>query len=487
MPTSLDQAINDLIAPATEAIASVIFYAIPVGPQVFIPLILVWLLIAGIFFTCYMGFINITQFRHAIDIARGQYDEPKVAGEVSHFQALAAALSGTLGLGNIAGVAIAISLGGPGATFWMVVAGLIGMCAKFTECTLGVKYRKEHADGSVSGGPMYFLENGLSLKGFRKTGKILAIFFAVMCIGGSLGGGNMFQSNQAARQIIYVFSSPGAWLYTNSWAIGLVTALLVGTVIIGGIKSIARVSELLVPFMCGIYMLAGLVVLVYSHDRLGQAFLAIFQGAFSPNAIAGGVLGVMIQGFQRASFSNEAGIGSASIAHAAVKTKEPISEGMVGLLEPFIDTVVVCTMTALVIVVTGTYTERASNGVALTSTAFEKVMPWFPIVLTGAVFLFAFATMISWSYYGLKSWSYLFGQSRMANFLFQILFCLFTFIGASMDMQNVVLFSDAMIFAMSIPNLIGLYILAPEVKADLKIYLQKIKNGTIRKYVRQGN
>jgi AGCS family alanine or glycine:cation symporter len=483
MQQSFDEAINEIVAPATKVIASVIFYAVPVNDKMAIPLILVWLLIAGIFFTGYMRLINFTKFFHALAIARGKYDHPLDAGEVSHFQALAAALSGTLGLGNIAGVAIAVSIGGPGATFWMVVAGLIGMCSKFTECTLGVKYRNEHADGSVSGGPMYYLEKGLALRGYKHSGKGLAVFFACMCIGGSLGGGNMFQSNQAAKQITYVFSGKGAWLFSNTWAIGLFTAVLVGIVIIGGIKSIARVSELLVPLMCGIYMLAGMVVILFNYDHLADALMAIFQGAFAPSAVSGGILGVMIQGFQRASFSNEAGIGSASIAHAAVKTKEPVSEGMVGLLEPFIDTVVVCTMTALVIVITGTYQAHASNGVTLTSRAFEQVMPWFPYVLTLAVFLFAFATMISWSYYGLKSWNYLFGQGKTADFVFRCIFCLFTFIGASMEMENVVLFSDAMIFAMSIPNIIGLYILAPEVKEDLRIYLDKVDKGVIKRYV----
>lgn len=472
MEASLDRIINDAFAPATEFIASIIFYSFTVNGTA-VPLILLWLLAAGIFFTVYMKYINFTKFRHAVLVAAGRYDHPGDQGEVSHFQALSAALSGTLGLGNIAGVAIAISAGDPGATFWMVVAGLIGMCSKFTECTLGVKYRNNNADGSVSGGPMYYLEKGFSKRGFAILGKGLAVFFALMCIGGSLGGGNMFQSNQAARQIVHVFSGPGGWMSENTWMIGLVTAVAVGVVIIGGIRSIAKVSEFLVPFMCGIYMLAGMTVILYYWREVPHAFVLIIEKAFSPDAIRGGALGVMLQGFQRASFSNEAGIGSASIAHAAVKTKEPVSEGMVGLLEPFIDTVIVCTMTAVVIVISGTYKETASDGVALTSMAFEKVMPWFPYVLTPAVFLFAFATMISWSYYGSKSWAYLFGESKWAGVSFKLIFCAFTMIGASMDMANVVLFSDAMIFAMSIPNIVGLYFMASEVKSDLKVYCSK--------------
>ena len=479
---TVDQTINDYVAPATNFISEIVFSEIPVTDSIGIPFILIWLLIAGIFFTVYMNFINISCFRHAINVTRGLYDDPKSKGEVSHFQALSAALSGTLGLGNIAGVAIAITLGGPGATIWMILAGLIGMCSKFTECTLGVKYRIIDSKGIVSGGPMYYLHKKFTEKKLPLLGKFLAAFFALMCIGGSLGGGNMFQSNQAARQIIHV--SGNAFLADHIWIVGLFMAVCVGIVIIGGIKSIARVAELLVPFMCGVYILACLVIIFYFYEKIPFAFLTIFSEAFNPQAITGGVIGVMLQGFQRASFSNEAGIGSASIAHAAVKTNEPVSEGMVGLLEPFIDTVVVCTMTALVIVITGLYQSGDRDGIELTSRAFESVIWWFPYVLSVAVFLFAYATMLSWSYYGSKSWNYLFGESKFSDLSFKLLFCLFVIIGASMDLNNVVVFSDAMIFAMSFPNIIGLYLMAGEVKKDLKIYLQRLKNGEIRKFER---
>lgn len=479
-PESIDQWINDKIAPATKFISDIVFFSIPVNEEISIPFILIWLLAAGLFFTAYMGFINFTHFKLAINVTRGAFHDPKDKGEVSHFQALSAALSGTLGLGNISGVAIAITLGGPGATVWMVLAGVIGMCSKFTECTLGVKYREIDENGNVSGGPMYYLSKSFKQRNLAGLGKFLAGFFAVMCIGGAIGGGNMFQSNQAARQIIHVTQS--AFLADHIWIIGLFMAICVGVVIIGGIRSIARVAELLVPFMCGIYILACLVILGYYYENIPSSFGIIFTEAFHNQAILGGMIGVMLQGFQRASFSNEAGIGSASIAHSAVKTKEPVSEGMVGLLEPFIDTVVVCTMTALLIVITGFYKTGDRDGIELTSKAFESVISWFPYVLAVVVFLFAYATMLSWSYYGSKSWNYLFGRGRLSDLSFKLLFCAFVVIGASMDLKNVITFSDAMIFAMSFPNIIGLYLLAPEVKRDLQNYLQRLKKGSIKRY-----
>ena len=477
MSISLDEWVDSTFAPVTNAVASVIFFSVRwPGTSIDVPLILIWLLLAGLFFTINLRFINISCLKHSIDIVTGKYDNQKDKGEVSHYQALAAALSGTLGLGNIAGVAIAISSGGPGATLWMIIAGLIGMSSKFAECTLGVKYRNIHADGSVSGGPMYYLEKGFAQRGFKTTGKVLAVIFAVCCVGGSLGGGNMFQSNQATLQMLHVFFSDNAWMKENAWVIGLASALLVGTVIIGGIKSIASVSQFVVPIMCGIYILGALVIIAVNYQLVPSTIMIIMEQAFYPKAVAGGMLGTLIQGFQRASFSNEAGIGSASIAHSAVKTEDPVSEGMVGLLEPFIDTVVVCTVTAFLVVITGVYQYNIPGGVQMTSLAFETVMPWFPYILTVAVYLFAFATMISWSYYGSKSWEYLFGDQRWINLTFKGLFCFFTLIGASMKMSNVVLFSDAMIFSMSLPNIAGLFMMAPEIKKDLKAYLNKLND-----------
>lgn len=396
-------------------------------------------------------------------------------GEVSHFQALTAALSGTVGLGNISGVAIAIAVGGPGATFWMIIAGLLGMSSKFAECTLGVKYRDVSADGTVYGGPMYYLSKGLKERGLGALGKFLAVFFAVMCIGGSFGGGNMFQANQAAAQFNNMIGASGG---SSGFIFGIVMALMVAVVIIGGIKRIASVTEKIVPFMVGIYLLAALVVIVASIKQIPAAFGLIIDGAFTGAGATGGFIGVLIQGFRRAAFSNEAGVGSAAIAHSAVKTKYAASEGIVALLEPFIDTVVVCTITALVIIITGFHTNvDGLGGVDLTSAAFQSVIPWFPYVLTLAVVLFAFSTMISWSYYGLQSWLYLFGRSKINEYIYKVLFCLFVVIGAAASLGAVTDFSDSMIFAMAIPNLIGVFLLMPKVKEELNRYLAAIKRA----------
>ena len=442
-----------------------------------IPIVVVWLVFGALFFTVKMNFINVRAFKHAIDLVRGKYDDPKDEGEVSHFQALATALSATVGLGNIAGVAVAITVGGPGATFWMIVAGLLGMSSKFVECTLGVKYRVVNDNGEVSGGPMYYLKNGLVKYGYGNIGKVLAVLFAILCIGGSFGGGNMFQANQAYAQL----SGQFPMLSGNGPMFGFLLATLVGTVIIGGIKSIARVTEKIVPFMAVLYVAAALVILFVNFSEIGNAFAMIFKGAFAPSAAFGGFIGVIIQGFRRAAFSNEAGVGSASIAHSATKTNEPVSEGIVSLLEPFIDTVVICTMTALVIIVTGMSGVQGVEGAQLTSQAFESVISWFPYVLVIAIFLFAFSTMISWSYYGLKSWTYLFGSSKKSELVYKLIFLIFIIVGSSVKLGAVLDFSDMMILAMAFPNILGLLILSGEVKIDLKEYLNKVKSGVIKK------
>ncbi|UZJ38048.1 alanine/glycine:cation symporter family protein [Prosthecochloris sp. SCSIO W1103] len=478
----IDEHINDVMVPLTAFMFKIIFFPISIGGISF-PFILLWLIVAAVGFTVYMGFVNVRGFKHAIELVRGVYDAPdSQKGEVSHFQALTAALSATVGLGNIAGVAVAITLGGPGATFWMILGGLFGMSSKFVECTLGVKYRKINEDGSVSGGPMYYLSRGFAEKGFAGLGKILAFFFAVMCIGGSFGLGNMFQANQAFRQTVLVTGGEQSVFYQQGWIFGLIMAILVGMVIIGGIRSIVRVTTKLVPFMVAIYIAAALFI-IFSHiTELPRAFLVIVQGAFAPEALYGGVVGVLIQGLRRAAFSNEAGIGSSPIAHAAVKTDEPVTEGLVALLEPFLDTVVICTMTALVIIISGLYTEQGMDGIALTSKAFEQVIFWFPYILNVAVLLFAFSTMIAWSYYGLKAWTYIFGEGLSSDVSYKLLFCTFIIIGSAMNLQVVIDFSDAMIFAMSFPNIIGLYLLAPGVKRDLDTYFERLRQGEIGRY-----
>jgi alanine or glycine:cation symporter, AGCS family len=476
---SLDDKINDAIGPATSLIETVVFWSVPIGGQS-VPFVLIWLVVGSVVFTVYFRFINIRGFKLALGIVRGKYSDPEEDGEVSHFQALTAALSGTVGLGNIAGVAVAISLGGPGATFWMIVAGILGMSSKFVECTLGVKYRQIDAQGRTYGGPMYYLSRGFAEKGFTGVGNALAVFFAIMCIGGSIGGGNMFQINQAFSQFLGVTGGEASWWAGKGWLFGLIVAVIVGMVIIGGIRSIAKTTSKIVPFMCGIYVITALVILVVNFGHIPSALGQIIGGAFSGHAVAGGVIGVVIQGFRRAAFSNEAGIGSASIAHSAVSTNNPVSEGLVSLLEPFIDTVVVCTMTALVIIITDTVaTTQGLDGVGLTSAAFESVFPWFRFILVIAVLLFAFSTMIAWSYYGEQSWVYLFGRSEKSKLIYKLMFCSFVVVGAAMSLGNVIGFSDAMIFAMCFPNVIGLYFLMPKAKEELNAYLKKIEDGSI--------
>ncbi len=475
--SDIDQVISDAIAPIVNPIVSTVFYSVPIFGTQF-PLIVGWLVVAAVVFTFYFGFIQFRGFKHSIELVRGDYLDPKDAGEVTPFQALATALSGTVGLGNIAGVGVAVYLGGPGATFWMILAGLLGMASKFTECILGVRYRNEYEDGTVSGGPMYYLSKGLSEDGKAALGKFLAIFFSICCIGGALGGGNMFQANQSFVQI----SSIIPFFEGKGWLFGLIMAIIVAVVIIGGIKSIARVTEKIVPGMAVLYVGAALIIILMNIGSIPDAFGAIIKGAFAPEAVAGGAIGALIQGFKRAAFSNEAGIGSASIAHSAVQTKHPVTEGYVALLEPFIDTVVICTMTSLVITITGSWVpDSGVTGIALTSKAFESSFSGFGYVLAIAAVLFAFSTMISWSYYGLKAWTYMFGEGQAKELIFKLIFCIFVVIGASMSLGPVIDFSDAMIFAMAIANIIGLYMLMPKVKALLADYQAKLASGEIKK------
>jgi len=469
----IDAWINDFVQPITDMLSSFIFFSVPVmGAD--LPLIVLWLIFAATFFSFYMGFINLRGFKHAIDIVRGKFSDPKDTGEITHFQALTAAVSGTVGIGNIGAVAITVSIGGPGAIFWVILAGFLGMTTKFVECTLGVKYRNVNPDGTVSGGPMYYLRDGLAARGMAGFGKFLGLFFAASIVIGCLGIGNMFQSNQAYVQLLEVTGgqteSPLAGF---GWAVGLAMAILVALIIIGGIKSIARITAKLVPFMIILYIIGAVIVIAMNAAQLPGAIAAIMTGAFSMQGAAGGMLGVMIIGFQRAVFSNEAGLGSAAIAHSAVRTKSPLTEGFVALLEPFIDTVVVCTLTGLVLVTcfdTGTIMNGDVKGIELTSAAFESKLSWSPVPLSIAAFLFAFSTMLAWAYYGTKGWTYIFGEGKGKELTFSLIFCLFIVIGASVQLSAILDFADALIFVMAIPNLIGLYILAPEVKRDLKAY-----------------
>ncbi|MBI1287600.1 MAG: amino acid carrier protein [Flavobacteriales bacterium] len=504
----LDEKIDYYFGVATGWFVEAIFYQIPFTDDIKVFWVLFPLILGALYFTVVFKVPGLRLFGVAVNTVRGKYehveelpsdlnivggDEPDTIrvegadGEVNHFQALTAALSATVGLGNIAGVAVAVAIGGPGATFWMILAGLLGMSSKFVECTLGVKFREVDANGRVYGGPMYYLSKGLSLKNMAGLGKVLATLFAIMCVGGSFGGGNMFQSNQAASIFLNSIGVESAY---GGTVFGIILAALVAVVILGGIQRIASVTEKIVPFMAVIYVGAALVIIFMNAEHIPAAFSAIFSGAFTGVGIAGGAVGVLIQGFRRAAFSNEAGIGSAAIAHSAVKTKHAASEGIVALLEPFIDTVVICTMTALVIVIYNInglfeYGNADGNavidgvgtlsGVDLTTHIFDSAIPHFSYVLTVAVVLFAFSTMISWSYYGLQSWTFLFGKTRTNEIVYKVLFCLFVIVGAASNMGNVLGFSDAMIFAMMVPNMIGLFLLAPYVKQELGRYLEAIK------------
>ena len=477
----IDEAINSATAPVAALIGQIVFFKIPIfGAN--LPVVVLWLVVGAVFFTFRMGFINLTGFKHAIELVRGDWSDPKGHGEVSHFQALATAVSGTVGIGNIGGVAVAVTVGGAGATFWLILAGFLGMSTKFVECTLGVKYRNENPDGSVSGGPMYYLRKGFSDRGMEGFGKFMGTFYAIGIFIGALGIGNMFQSNQAYVQLNTV---TGGALDGLGWLVGLVMAVVVFMVIVGGIKSIARVTEKIVPFMAIFYCIFAIIVIIMNGSAIPQAVANIFTGAFTGEGVAGGALGAMIIGFQRAVFSNEAGIGSASIAHAAVKTNEPITEGYVSLLEPFIDTIVICTITALVIG-TSQVADPAfagdATGVAMTSAAFERQLSWFPIPLAFAAVLFAFSTMISWSYYGLKGWTYMFGEGMTGQTIYKVIFCVFVALGCMVQLGPILDISDALVFLICVPNILGLYFLSPIIKRELDSYRDRIASGEIKKF-----
>ncbi|MEZ5011287.1 MAG: alanine/glycine:cation symporter family protein [Bacteroidales bacterium] len=479
-PLTISEKIDTAFKPVVDFLEVIFFWdpvkavGIDIGADV--PIVVLWLLFGGVYFTFRMRFINVRAFRHAFNIIRGKHDTPGSSGEVSHFQALTTALSATVGLGNITGVAIAIAVGGPGATFWMILAGFLGMSLKFTECTLGVKYRRIDSDGKVSGGPMYYLSMALKARNLGFLGQVLAIFSAIMMVLASFGGSNMLQSNQAFAQFATIFPS----MQDHGFWFGIALSAIIALVVIGGIKSIARVTSRLVPFMSVLYIGAALVIIFMNSGHIDDVFLVIVKGAFNPVAIKGGIIGVIITGFRRGAFSNEAGVGSAAVAHAAARTDTPVKEGIVAMLEPFIDTIVICTMTSLVIIFTGFHdTQGALEGTELTSAAFASVFPWFPYLLVAAIFCFAFSTMISWSYYGLNGFRFLFGgvfervtgSRRPISWVYYILFLFFTVVGSSSSLGNVIAFSDMMVLTLAFPNITGLLILAPEVWRDLKVYL----------------
>lgn len=470
-PGGIVGSIDAAFAGIVEALSKVIFLSI--GGM---PLVVLWLIIGAIFFTLRMKFINLRAFGHAIEVVKGRYDDPNETGEVTHLQALSAALSATVGLGNIAGVAIAIQTGGPGAVFWMTLTGFFGMSSKFAECTLAQMYRTILPDGRVSGGPMHYISRGLAEKGMRSLGKVLAGVFCIFCIGGSFGGGNMFQANQSFAGVAHVLP----FFEGRSWLYGIILAALVGLVILGGIRRIGAVAEILVPAMCLIYVGAALWILLLNITAIPAAFGTIIQGAFSPQAAAGGFIGTLVTGVRRATFDSEAGVGSAPIAHAAARTEEPIREGIVALLEPFIDTIFVSNITALLIVTTGVYRSTEGDGIQMTFNAFGSGISWFPYLLAFAVFLFALSSILSWGYYGERSWTYLFGEGSMR--VYQFIYVIVVFIGSVVNLGAVIDLSDMMILSMAFPNLLGCYILSGKVASALDNYMQRLQVGQMPVY-----
>ena len=482
---SIDEKIDALVAPASDFLSNKIVFA-PVhifGGE--IPAIILWLILGGcVCFIATKG-IPIWGFKHAIEVVTGKHKPAEASveeGEVSSFQALMTALSGTVGLGNIAGVAVAVTLGGPGALVWMVLCGFLGMASKFAEATLGVKYRKVKLDGTVSGGPMYYIMYGLTKMKLRWLALPLAIFFSVACIFEAFGGGNMFQINMATQQLIYITGGVGVSFFSaHSWVFGVIIALIVGAITIGGIKSIVKITEKIVPIMVVLYLLTGLIILIVNWAHIPQAIHTILTEAFHPKAaVTGGIFGCIIWGMRRSVQANEAGVGSAPIAYSAVQSKEPVSQGFVALLEPFIATVIICNLTGLIVVLTMPYLSpeaQALTGAPLVSEAFASVFPFFPKILAIVIILFALSTLISWSYYGIKAWSFLFGESQISAKLFQLIYCVVIVIGSSMNMQSVIDFTDAMMFTMAVPNLLAIYIMMPIILKELKAYCIKYNVG----------
>lgn len=461
--------------------ATVLFWA-PFGIIGFdLPLILFVMVAGGVFFTIRFNFINVKLFKHSIDVIKGKYDNPNDEGQISHFQALTAALSATVGLGNIAGVAVAIQLGGPGAVFWLWLVAFMGMSMKFSSCTFAQLYREVDDEGHVLGGPMVYLKKGLTEVGFSKLGKVFSILFCVMVIGGSFGGGNLFQANQTYELLSSQF--PGLQGTENALIVGITLAFFAGIVLIGGITRIANVTSKMVPAMTVFYVISCLLIIVSNIGEIPSLIGSIFVEAFNPSAIyTGGFMGVLIQGVKRASFSNEAGVGSAAIAHAAAKTDEPVREGSVAMIGPFIDTHLICTMTSLAILITGAHLDPAlaGKGAQITAKAFASLGSFMPVLLTIATVIFAYSTIISWSYYGEKGWQYLFGKKWVL--LYKIIFIFIIIAGPIISLKNVIDFSDLMILSMAFPNIIGMMLMSKKLVPMAKDYVKRLNAGEMKVY-----
>ncbi|WP_395949669.1 alanine/glycine:cation symporter family protein [Brevibacterium aurantiacum] len=477
--SGVDQAIESFFGPIAQAFSNIVFFELTIG-DLAIPLIVVWLMAAAVFLTVYLRFQPVTGLKYSLGIIRGRFTRKTDPGQVSSFQALATELSGTVGLGNIAGVAVAITIGGSGAALWIIIFGFFAMTVKMAEATLGVKYRKVHADGTVSGGPMYYLRDGLAEIGRPKLGRFLAVFYAATTVIGVIGAGNLFQANQAASILVKATGGEGSFLDGKSWLIGVVFAALTALVILGGIKKIGQWTSKLTPMMAVLYFLSVLVILTMNVSEIPHAFVLMFTGAFSPDGVTGGIIGVAIVGIQRALFSNAAGVGSAGMAHAASKTTKPATEGFVAMWEPLIDSVIVCTLTSLAIITTGLYDSTSEDGIGLTSEAFASVAGWFPVLLTICVVLFAFSTILAYGYYGQQALGYLTGSSKKADKAYQVFWILAVIVGASMSLESVIAFSDAIFFLMAFPNLLGLYFLSRILRLEILRLRKRIDVGIMR-------
>ena len=471
---NVDAFMDNTVAPVSDAIAKVIFTTVPL-PGGEIPIIILWILFAGIFFTIYFKGVAIWGLKHAVEQLVSPTNKGDGSGEVSSFQALATALSGTIGIGSIAGVAISISIGGPGAAFWIFFGAILGMSIKFAEATLAVRYRRFNLDGSISGGPMHYIAHGLTRKNMRWLGQPLSVLFAILCIGGGITGGNMIQINQTAHQIVFITGKETSIFHDCTWIIGLIVAVLIWLVVVGGIKSIAKVTTILTPSMCLLYIVSGLIVIAANIPQIPHALMLILREAFHPTAVAGGFFGIVVIGLRRSVQSNEAGTGAAAIVYATAQTKEPVSQGFVALLETFL-TGILCLFTSFAIVFSGVLdntTIGQISGIELASNAFQSVISFFPIILSIIAVLFALSTLISWAYYGQKAWTFLLGEGKKRVLLFNVIYCAFIVIGSCLNVQSIINITDAMMLAMSIPNLIAIYILAPEIKKALNDYYQK--------------
>lgn len=476
--SAVNDAIQSVFEPFVNFLETAVFFSIPLfGADV--PILVIWLFAGSIFLTLFLRVRPIKDAMQTFRVIRGHLSRHKDPGEVTSFQALATELSGTVGLGNIAGVAVAISVGGPGATLWIIIAGVLGMAVKMAEATLAQMFRKVHADGTVSGGPMYYLRDGLASIGKPKLGKSMAFIYAFCLMIAVMGAGNLFQANQMAAHLSETIGGGDSFLVGNEWMIGVAIAVVASLVIVGGIKSIARTTSRLVPIMTVLYGGSVIIILIVNFQNIPEAIKLILEGGLTGAGIQGGILGVAVIGIQRALFSNVAGVGTAGMAHAVTKNRRPVEEGLVAAWEPFLDSVIVCTMTALAIIVTGTYGGSTSSGINITTDAFATVHSAFPILLTICIILFAFSTILSYSYYGKKAAGYVFKQSRVAERIYDVVYLAMIIVGASVSLDVVVRFSDAMFFLVTVPNLLGIYLLGKKLKREIQGYRDDVAAGRV--------